>query len=1235
MAHTPVSSAAPSALPAVLHAELCGFFDTQLPPIVLDRGPWAQAALRCHGAAGLTVGERILLPREAVCGGPDRARLRLADRALIAHEVAHVVQHMVATALPPGAAPLEDVGDADPWEAAATAAGLDFALGRPSGRPGTSRRRSLTAGPPRIQAYDSYEHWLLGDAPQDQLVAMVAGQGTPDARDAALTQACNLLATFINNPASVTPAMIQNSTTWPVRVMFLPGSELYVTYGELNTLADFFSIYQPGNQWSFDTLPQNVVLPILQMVREAGWNKLNEMRTTPAPGGWQRFAGAVFHGDWCPSSLESLVETKSVDLLTTGLGMAGRDHVNGLLARNACHFAPFSWFRWKAFYQQAASYAAQAYQNPAQRQVLTNQAWLSLGYANHFLQDSFAAGHMVNKTLVMQWFVEWAADQLTLPVYNWDAVKTLTAQLQPGLAGLGLYNLSAAGPSNDPQTAEEQLSAPAPAPYANRMTATGIVAAGGLSQYQAYQNYLAFLQSPVCQIVTSQIHDALNGRGVTAQASSGGSFLTYGDDTMLQGTAATGGGTGPGLARQAALLAESAIQEILTTGATETSPAQIMATFPTQVVDDTKTLVTLEQWHDVPNGEVYRLATSGDVFNTWTTWGAGYGTIVFDLSPVSVDEPDLPSFQPVWSSTPVPLGLHASMAAAACDFNDLLWCFYVPTGSTRVAGYTQSDSGVVTVLALPTIDSGYAPAVAAMGGALYLAYVDAGSGNVQVVSTADGVTWSAPTTPPINTPTSAPALTQWGGDGLLIAVTTTGSLIEACVLQAGQWVVESVPGGPTVIAGAPVMASSGSLAILAYRDVNSNLWWSRYQGSWGPPKQIGGNTASFDPAVVWGPSGAQAFLMVYTGTGSNPNYLYAMTTTDAAASAWNGAGKVGSPSLQAGGPPALLTVTTQQSIPVCAFPYQGGLFATSATSTSPGRWSWSNGAMAMGSFADPGTPSVIEFGGLTWLFLPTEDGLASSTFDGTAWSALEILPGTLAGLTVRGGVTVHYSGDSPQLWVSLVALDPGTRTETVQIMVYNGQAWGSPTPITNPGAVTGATALVDYGGELFAFYVSNEALCWSTYSDDTGTWSQNGTVPGVDNPSDISACVLDDALFVAYIDSENQQVMVTGWNGTAWWPKPVQEGNDVGTSVSIAAFDEVVVLMFVGTDSKLRATYNAALTSLGTGWAGDAVFESAGAAPGLSVSLAAGADNAGVLEAIYPWPIGSPYRGLYMRTMTA
>ena len=32
-------------------------------------------------------------------------------------------------------------------------------------------------------------------------------------------------------------------------------------------------------------------------------------------------------------------------------------------------------------------------------------ARICAGYADHFLRDSFAAGHLVNKTLLIQWYI--------------------------------------------------------------------------------------------------------------------------------------------------------------------------------------------------------------------------------------------------------------------------------------------------------------------------------------------------------------------------------------------------------------------------------------------------------------------------------------------------------------------------------------------------------------------------------------------------------------------------------------------------------------------------------------------------------------------------------------------------------------------------------------------------------------------------------------------------------------
>ena len=47
---------------------------------------------------------------------------------------------------------------------------------------------------------------------------------------------------------------------------------------------------------------------------------------------------------------------------------------------------------------------------PADGPPHLRQALIKNGYADHFLQDSFAAGHLVNKTLVMQWWVEFVND---------------------------------------------------------------------------------------------------------------------------------------------------------------------------------------------------------------------------------------------------------------------------------------------------------------------------------------------------------------------------------------------------------------------------------------------------------------------------------------------------------------------------------------------------------------------------------------------------------------------------------------------------------------------------------------------------------------------------------------------------------------------------------------------------------------------------------------------------------
>ena len=92
---------------------------------------------------------------------------------------------------------------------------------------------------------------------------------------------------------------------------------------------------------------------------------------------------------------------------------------------------------------------------------------------------------------MMQFFLEWAAN-LPRPadlIYDWDYIKTMTTQRQPGLAGLRLYDPAYAGPSNDPRR-------PGGATYLARIAASGVVAGGLPDEATAYQNYLLFLATP-------------------------------------------------------------------------------------------------------------------------------------------------------------------------------------------------------------------------------------------------------------------------------------------------------------------------------------------------------------------------------------------------------------------------------------------------------------------------------------------------------------------------------------------------------------------------------------------------------------------------------------------------------------------------------------------------------------------------------------------------------------------
>ena len=515
-------------------------------------------------------------------------------RELLAHELTHVVQQTgwVQTKLA-----ISEPGDKYEQEADSVALNV---MQQEHGntqvrRIQTSDARWSSSGRPVVQRHSSWEHRLLGDASPNDL-ANVASRNNPQDRIHVLQEERQRLQIWQKDPESVTQSQVEAS--WPeIRVVTLRNG-LIVTYGELNTLGDYLA-----NPQAIDTASRKVILPILQLVRQQGFNRITDLlglrRTVTTPDGlpmsvpaYEHFGGAIGPLG-ARGKAADILEAQAIQGVTASLGT---NQYLSLLARNACHFAPYSWHRWQEHHIQARDLATRAH--AANDQELVRQAWLTNGYADHFLQDSFAAGHLINKTLIMQWFVEWIEQYNSRTKWwspnfhleSWDKVRTMSTTLQPGVAGRPLYSTSTRTPakSSDPQTAEEQGT------LAERMNASGVQAAGDLSQAQAYQNYLAFLNSTVVQSAAGAVHAYFNERALwVGSPAYPKAYQIWGDETMLAG------GEGVGIAGETAHMSQQAIDDLVRTGQTSFKVQQIRDRFPDRVqVQGSSQLLSLEDWNN-------------------------------------------------------------------------------------------------------------------------------------------------------------------------------------------------------------------------------------------------------------------------------------------------------------------------------------------------------------------------------------------------------------------------------------------------------------------------------------------------------------------------------------------------------------------------------------------------------------------------------------------------------------
>lgn len=148
------------------------------------------------------------------------------------------------------------------------------------------------------------------------------------------------------------------------------------------------------------------------------------------------------------------------------------------LARNACHFAPESWHSWAEYHTKARALAGEAWKMKVEANdmanglsehlreaLLTNadkkagEALIENGFGDHFLQDSYAAGHLINKTQIMQWYVKWLDTQKWKSDHQspeaWRKIQQI-AYGQEGLAAGGQYDRDQVGTTKalDPQSVE-------------------------------------------------------------------------------------------------------------------------------------------------------------------------------------------------------------------------------------------------------------------------------------------------------------------------------------------------------------------------------------------------------------------------------------------------------------------------------------------------------------------------------------------------------------------------------------------------------------------------------------------------------------------------------------------------------------------------------------------------------------------------------------------------------------
>jgi hypothetical protein len=559
----------------------------------------ADALCQAFGAYALTTGADIYFRSGALA---PRTR---HGRWLLAHEVAHVVQQQRGSvdgmpagrgwAVSPADAPEEREADA---AAAAVLAGRRFEFG-----PRCEFGPRSDSGPPQpagagqariVQRFMAWEHLLLGNLDTDGIQAAIreaaAGRRGGGA-DAPLGTQHALLTELGRHPHSADEDML--AAQFPgVTVVRLAASGLLVTLGELNVLADYIST--PAD---VDDAPEAFIGPLVQAVRLQSARQLRVLPGRASGRGTRGSRPGASHPPWeslrypAARTFAEIRELTEIDALGRRCRLPAWKLYSSVLSRNAAHFAPHSWHRWRSLHLQARDLIRQADAVPADRDQLRRYALVVAAFADHYLQDSFAAGHLINKTLVMQWYIDWLL-RSHLPVADRDRLAAMTVQQQPYLHGPGRYEQVPEIPGQEPEHPSDPESALTAGSAAERERASGVTGLTPAARHEAYQDYLTMLRSSTVQYATRVVHDYLNTRPlVVASHPDGPRYRIRGDRMMLdddQGALAVA---------SAATASRRAIADLLERGHTTITSSQILAMVPRLVVTG-KELVPLPEWHE-------------------------------------------------------------------------------------------------------------------------------------------------------------------------------------------------------------------------------------------------------------------------------------------------------------------------------------------------------------------------------------------------------------------------------------------------------------------------------------------------------------------------------------------------------------------------------------------------------------------------------------------------------------